>query len=73
MKTHKISVEHLSIEQIGNIVYGGYKIELSDNAQKRIVKCREYLDQKIKETTSPIYGVTTGFGSLCNVSIGEDI
>lgn len=72
MKTHKISVEHLSIEQIGNIVYGGYEIELSDNAQKRIVKCREYLDQKIKETTSPIYGVTTGFGSLCNVSIGED-
>lgn len=72
MKIHKISAEHLSIEQIGEIVYGGYKIELSNDAQRRILECREYLDKKIKESTVPIYGVTTGFGSLCNVSIGSD-
>lgn len=72
MKIHKISAEHLSIERIGEIVYGGYKIELSDDAHKRIVECREYLDRKIAESTTPIYGVTTGFGSLCNVSIGSD-
>lgn len=72
MKIHKISAEHLSIEQIGEIVYGGYKIELSDDAQRRILECREYLDKKIEESTVPIYGVTTGFGSLCNVSIGSD-
>ena len=72
MKVHKISAEHLSIERIGEIVYGGYKIELSDDAHKRIVECREYLDRKIAESTTPIYGVTTGFGSLCNVSIGSD-
>ncbi len=69
MKIHEISAEHLSIEHIGEIVYGGYKIELSDDAHKRIVECREYLDRKIAETTAPIYGVTTGFGSLCNVSV----
>ena len=72
MKIHKISAEHLSIEQIGEIVYGGYKIELSDDAQRRILECRAYLDKKIEESTVPIYGVTTGFGSLCNVSIGSD-
>lgn len=72
MKIHKISAEHLSFERIGEIVYGGYKIELSDDAHKRIVDCREYLDRKIAESTTPIYGVTTGFGSLCNVSIGSD-
>ena len=72
MKIHKISAEHLSIERIGEIVYGGYKIELSDDAHKRIVDCREYLDRKIAESTTPISGVTTGFGSLCNVSIGSD-
>lgn len=72
MKIHKISAEHLSIERIGEIVYGGYKIELSDDAHNRIVDCREYLDRKIAESTTPIYGVTTGFGSLCNVSIGSD-
>ena len=72
MKIHKISAEHLSIERIGAIVYSGYQIQLSYDAQKRIVECRKYLDRKIEETTSPIYGVTTGFGSLCNVSIGPD-
>lgn len=72
MKIHKISAEHLSIERIGEIVYGSYQIQLSYDAQKRIVECRKYLDRKIEETTSPIYGVTTGFGSLCNVSIGQD-
>ena len=72
MKIHKISAEHLSIEKIGEIVYGDYKIELSDDAQRRISECRKYLDKKIEESTVPIYGVTTGFGSLCNVSIGSD-
>lgn len=72
MKIHKISAELLSIEQIGEIVYGGYKIELSDDAQRRISECRKYLDKKIEESTVPIYGVTTGFGSLCNVSIGSN-
>ncbi len=69
---HKISAEHLTIERIGEIIDKGYKIELSDDARNRIVKCREYLDRKIAENRAPIYGVTTGFGSLCNVSIGGD-
>lgn len=69
---HKISAEHLSIERVGEIIKNGYKIELSDDARNRIVRCREYLDKKIAETKAPIYGVTTGFGSLCNVSIGKD-
>ncbi|MBQ4147171.1 MAG: histidine ammonia-lyase, partial [Prevotella sp.] len=29
-------------------------------------------DKKIARNGEPIYGVTTGFGSLCNVSIGHD-
>ena len=69
---HKISAEHLSIERVGEIIRKGYKIELSDDARNRIVRCREYLDKKIAENRAPIYGVTTGFGSLCNVSIGGD-
>ena len=71
MKIHKISAEHLSIERIGEVVYEGYKLKLSEEAHKRIVECRKYLDRKIDEATVPIYGVTTGFGSLCNVKIGS--
>ena len=69
---HHISAEHLTIERIGEIIKNGYKLELSDDARNSIVRCREYLDKKIAETKVPIYGVTTGFGSLCNVSIGKD-
>ena len=69
---HKISAEHLTIERIGEIIKNGYKLELSDDAKQRIVRCRQYLDRKIAETTTPVYGVTTGFGSLCNVSVGAD-
>lgn len=69
---HKISAEHLTIERIGEVVYNGYKIELSDDARNRIIRCREYLDEKIAKTTRPVYGVTTGFGSLCDVSVNPD-
>lgn len=48
------------------------KIVLGEEACERIVKCREYLDNRMKRQKEPIYGITTGFGSLCNVSVGED-
>ena len=69
---HKISAEHLTIDRIGEVVYNGYKLELSDDARNRIIRCRKYLDEKIAKTTRPVYGVTTGFGSLCNVSVNPD-
>ena len=72
MNIHTISAEHLSIERIGEIIKGDYQLELGEDAKRRILRCREYLDKKIEENNAPIYGVTTGFGSLCNVSIGED-
>ena len=61
---HEISAEHLTIERIGEIISKGYKLKLSDDARSRIEYCREYLDRKIVENNAPIYGVTTGFGSL---------
>ena len=69
---HIISAEHLSIERVGEIIEKGYELELGDDARQRIQRCREYLDKKIAENKAPIYGVTTGFGSLCNVSVGAE-
>lgn len=45
---------------------------MGEDAIKRIKRCREYLDEKIRTSNQPVYGVNTGFGSLCNVSIGND-
>lgn len=72
MNKHYISSEHLTIERIGEIIMNHEQLELSEEARQRITYCREYLDKKIEANEKPIYGVTTGFGSLCNVSIGQD-
>ena len=69
---HIISAEHLSIERVGEIIEKGYKLELGDDARQRIQRCQAYLDKKIAENKAPIYGVTTGFGSLCNVSVSAE-
>ena len=72
MKTHYISSEYLSIAKVRQIVEEGYKLTLSDDARRRIAHCREYLDKKMATEKQPIYGITTGFGSLCNISIGAE-
>jgi histidine ammonia-lyase len=44
-------------------------VVLSEVSKKSINDCRAYLDKKMHTNNSPIYGVNTGFGSLCNVII----
>lgn len=72
MKVHNINSERISLNIIEEIICGGFKLELSDDAKKRINHCRNYLDQKVKSTDKPIYGITTGFGSLCNTVVSYD-
>ncbi len=71
-KTHYISAGHLTQDKIDQIITEGYRLELGEEAKKSICDCRAYLDRKIAESEVPIYGVTTGFGSLCNISISND-
>ena len=70
--THYITAERLTIARVEEIMTKGYKIALSDDAIQRINHCREYLDKKMEDVAHPIYGVTTGFGSLCNISISKE-
>ena len=70
--THYISSELLSIEAISEVIYQGKKLALSEEAIVNIEKCRKYLDDKMKLNSDPIYGINTGFGSLCNVKISNE-
>ena len=72
MNTHYISAETLTFERVNEIITKGYKLALSEDAKNRIQKCRDYLDKKMETQTTPIYGITTGFGSLCNHSISKE-
>ena len=69
---HQINSEWLTIARVNEVLAKGYKLELSENAKRRIINCRKYLDDKMKDTERPIYGVTTGFGSLCNISVDKE-
>nr|WP_321223157.1 histidine ammonia-lyase [uncultured Psychroserpens sp.] len=70
--THFISSEILELSTVGDILFQNKKIELSQEAIKKIEACRNYLDEKIKNEDLPIYGINTGFGSLCDVKISKD-
>lgn len=72
MKQHIISKNHLTHQQVIAAVRENYTLALSEESRAAIAKCREYLDRKAIESPTPIYGVTTGFGSLCNISIEKD-
>lgn len=70
--THFISSKVLELSTISDIFFQNKKIELSKEAIEKIEKCRNYLDDKIKHQDQPIYGINTGFGSLCDVKISKD-
>lgn len=71
MNPFVIGPEKLTYHQLIEIFNSNQTIELSDDAKNRISKCRNYLDKKIENQKEPVYGVTTGFGSLCNHSISK--
>lgn len=70
--THYINTEVLSLETLQEIISQHKSLALSDQAKVNIQKCREYLDAKMESQEAPIYGINTGFGSLCNVIISND-
>lgn len=72
MPIFNIDNKYHSFDEIGLLFDAGCKLHLGDEAKQRVIKCREYLERKMENQKAPIYGVTTGFGSLCNVSVGRE-
>ena len=46
-------------------------IHLANNCSLKIIKCRNYLDKKLNESNQVFYGINTGFGFLCDKTIGK--
>ena len=61
-----------TLTDVEDLLFNDGKIELGTEACERIKKCRDYLDNRMRSQKEPIYGITTGFGSLCNVSIPNE-
>lgn len=68
---HYVSSHILDLSSIMYILENQMQLSLSDEATLNITKAREYLDKKLEKNENPIYGINTGFGSLCNIKISK--
>jgi histidine ammonia-lyase len=69
---HFIDSKIVDFHRLHELIFSEKKLKLSNEAIGKIENCRNYLDQKIKSDSFPIYGINTGFGSLCNVKIDKN-
>ena len=67
-----IGQKKLTIADLEWIINDNIKVELSPEARERIQKCRDYLDRRMERQQEPIYGITTGFGSLCERTVSNE-
>ena len=58
MEIHHISPEWLTLDKVEEIIESGAKLVLSEESRKRISRCREFLDNKMKTQSEPIYGLS---------------
>jgi histidine ammonia-lyase len=72
-------MSHISIDGtylnaviIQNALQNNYKVLLSSVVIDKVRKNRNYLDKKMENSEAIIYGINTGFGSLCNVRISDE-
>lgn len=72
LETYSIGSSTLTYDLIERILKTKARLTLSSEARKKIEHCRQYLDNKSEKSEAPIYGVTTGFGSLCNKHISPE-
>jgi histidine ammonia-lyase len=69
---YPISDKPIAISDLEHLLHGHAKISLSEQSRRKVIQCREYLDDKLADAAHPIYGINTGFGSLYNKDIPKD-
>ncbi len=72
IKVVEIGHDWLTLDQLEEILAGDFQLKLGAKAKTSIQKCRDYLDKKIAKGGDLIYGINTGFGSLCNTAISTE-
>lgn len=68
-KPVEINPEHWGLEDFRSCLYNRNAIKLGTSAVERIEQGRSYLEEKMSKSSAPVYGINTGFGSLCDIVI----
>ena len=69
---HYINSEVLTLPIIKDLLSEQNPLKLSEDVARKITDCRNYLDDILKKSDKPFYGINTGFGSLYNVKISKE-
>lgn len=72
MEYHHISRSEITIEEVVSIVESEKRLKLSEESAEAISHCRTFLDSFIEKSEVPVYGINTGFGSLCDTTISNE-
>lgn len=72
MQPFYLDNDYISLSKLMLLINSETTVELSDEARERVQHYRDYLTQRINASETPIYGINTGFGSLCNVAIKRE-
>ncbi len=62
----------LTFQQVKHLLKYKQLVSVTYAAHEAILKCREFLDEKINASDELFYGINTGFGFLQNVKIEKD-
>jgi histidine ammonia-lyase len=62
----------LNFQQVKNLLDFDQLVSITFDAHERILKCREFLDEKAGDDKGIYYGINTGFGFLQNVRIDSN-
>lgn len=71
MKEILLDKKALTIEDVVAVSRYGAHVAITREGEKRITSTRNLISKWVKEG-KVIYGITTGFGAMCNVTISEE-
>jgi histidine ammonia-lyase len=70
MNLVKIDGDDLTLKEVEAVALNGAKVRIHPKAVGKIKKCREYVE-KMVDAGQTVYGINTGFGSLCRERISK--
>lgn len=71
MKSIVLGLDSLSVEDLEVIARAGARVELAPDARGKVARSRSLVETWVREGKA-VYGVTTGFGALCDRAIPAD-
>ena len=71
METLILDADGMTLDDLAAIAWNGVRVMLSSAARDRITRTRALVDQWVAEERT-IYGITTGFGALSDVTISRE-